>query len=146
MSTMTTIISTVITTCGMAPTHDNRPRIGAADGKVAPPRSQAGGARCPPSRGRPCRPRCDSEQGGLLMRGRLFAVVLAVVLVAVALVGGRSPADGQAKPGVKKLDLAHVTPPPESSGVVFKWMCEELTKRSGGSLNAVFHGGTLLTK
>ena len=79
------------------------------------------------------------------MRG-LFSAVAAVVLLTVALAGGRSPAVGQAKPAVKKLDLAHVTPPPESSGVVFKWMCEELTKRSAGSLNAVFHGGTLLTK
>ena len=81
------------------------------------------------------------------MRGRLFfGAVVAGVLVAIALAGGHSPAVGQAKPGAKKLDLAHVTPPPESSGVAFKWMCEELTKRSGGSLNAVFHGGTLLTK
>ena len=81
------------------------------------------------------------------MRGRVvFGAVTAVVMVAVALSGVRSPAVGQAKPGGKKLDLAHVTPPPESSGVVFKWMCEELTKRSAGSLNAVFHGGTLLTK
>ena len=84
------------------------------------------------------------------MRGReLFgavAVVMAVALAAVALSGGQSPAVGQAKPAAKKLDLAHVTPPPESSAVAFKWMCEELTKRSGGSLNAVFHGGTLLTK
>jgi TRAP-type transport system periplasmic protein len=74
----------------------------------------------------------------------LAAAIL--VLAAVAMSGGPNPASGQAKPGAKKLDLAHVTPPPESSGVTFKWMCEELTKRSGGSLNAVFHGGTLLTK
>ena len=81
------------------------------------------------------------------MRGRLlFSATTAVVLMAVALSGGHTPAAGQAKPGAKKLDLAHVTPPPESSGVAFKWMCEELTKRSNGSLNAVFHGGTLLTK
>ena len=81
------------------------------------------------------------------MRGRLlFSATTAVVLMAVALSGSHTPAAGQAKPGAKKLDLAHVTPPPESSGVAFKWMCEELTKRSGGSLNAVFHGGTLLTK
>jgi tripartite ATP-independent transporter DctP family solute receptor len=81
------------------------------------------------------------------MRGRLLlGAITAVMLMAVALSGGGSPAVGQAKPTAKKLDLAHVTPPPESSGVAFKWMCEELTKRSNGSLNAVFHGGTLLTK
>jgi len=59
--------------------------------------------------------------------------------------GGPNQASGQAKPGAKKLDLAHVTPPPSRAGD-FKWMCEELTKRSGGSLNAVFQRRTLLTK
>jgi len=82
------------------------------------------------------------------MRGRLIGAMAVVgLLVAVgALSGGRSPAAGQAKPAVKKLDFPHVTPPPESSGTAFKWMAEELTKRSGGALNVVFHGGTLLTK
>src|SRR5713101_6711392 len=80
------------------------------------------------------------------MRGRLFVAVAVVLLVAIALLGGRSPAAGQAKPTAKKLDFPHVTPPPESSATAFKWMCEELTKRSGGALNVVFHGGTLLTK
>jgi tripartite ATP-independent transporter DctP family solute receptor len=81
------------------------------------------------------------------MRGRLFGAAATVLLVvAVALSGGHSPASGQAKPGVKKLDFPHITAPPESSAVAFKWMCEELTKRSSGSLNVVFHGATLLTK
>jgi tripartite ATP-independent transporter DctP family solute receptor len=82
------------------------------------------------------------------MRGRLLgAVAVAVSLVvAVALWGGHSPASGQAKPGAKKLDFPHITAPPESSAVAFKWMAEELTKRSGGGLNVVFHGATLITK
>jgi len=80
------------------------------------------------------------------MRARLFGAVTVVLLVAVALSGARSPATGQAKPAVKKLDFPHITAPPESSAVAFKWMSEELTKRSGGSLNVVFHGATLLTK
>src|SRR5207244_9817926 len=84
--------------------------------------------------------------GGRLMRGRLFGAVAVVLLLAVVMSGGRSPASGQAKPGAKKLDFPHVTAPPESSAVAFKWMSEELTKRSGGALNVVFHGGTLLTK
>jgi hypothetical protein len=50
---------------------------------------------------------------------------------AVAISGG-PPGSGQAKPGAKKLDLAHITPPPESGAIGFKWMAEELTKRSGG--------------
>src|SRR5205807_9101449 len=80
------------------------------------------------------------------MRGRLFGAVAVVLLVAVALSGARSPAAGQAKPAVKKLDFPHVTPPPESSATAFKWMSEELTRRSNGTLNVVFHGGTLLSK
>src|SRR5215470_11658841 len=82
------------------------------------------------------------------MRGRLFgaAAVTVSLVAAVALWGGHSPASGQAKPGVKKLDFPHITAPPESSAVAFKWMSEELTKRSGGSLNVVFHGATLITK
>src|SRR5438093_3378274 len=80
------------------------------------------------------------------MRGRLLGAVAVVLLAAVVLSGGRSPASGQAKPEAKKLDFPHVSAPPESSAVAFKWMSEELTKRSGGALNVVFHGGTLLTK
>jgi len=80
------------------------------------------------------------------MRGRLLGTAVALLVVAIAMSGGPNPASGQAKPGAKKIDLAHITPPPESSAVAFKWMCEELTKRSGGAINAVFHGGTLLTK
>src|SRR5258705_238810 len=80
------------------------------------------------------------------MGGRPFGGGAVALRVAVVLAGGPSPASGQAKPGVKKLDFPHVTAPPESSAVGFKWMSEELTKRSGGALNVVFHGGTLLTK
>ena len=72
------------------------------------------------------------------MRGRLIGAmaVVGLLVVVVALSGGRSPAAGQAKPAVKKLDFPHVTPPPESSGTAFKWMAEELTKRSGGALTS----------
>src|SRR2546428_3024569 len=80
------------------------------------------------------------------MRGRLWGAGAVVLLGAVVLPGGRTPASGQAKPGAKKLDCRHVPATPESSAVAFKWMSEELTKRSGGALNVVFHGGTLLTK
>ena len=45
------------------------------------------------------------------MRGRLLSAVAVVLLVAVVLSGGRSPASGQAKPGAKKLDFPHVTAP-----------------------------------
>jgi len=80
------------------------------------------------------------------MRERLLGVALILVLAAIAVIDARSPVSGQAKPAAKKLDFAHITAPPESSAVGFKWMAEELTRRSGGALNVVFHGGTLLTK
>ena len=45
------------------------------------------------------------------MRGRLLlGAITAVMLMAVALSGGRSPAVGQAKPAVKKLDLGTSLP------------------------------------
>src|SRR5262245_50930478 len=80
------------------------------------------------------------------MRERLLVAAVILVVAALTFVDARGPASGQAKPAVKKLDFAHITAPPESSAVGFKWMCEELTRRSGGALNVVFHGGTLLTK
>ena len=46
------------------------------------------------------------------MRGRLSGAVAVVLLVLVALGGGRAPASGQAKPGAKKLVFPHVTAPP----------------------------------
>ena len=70
--------------------------------------------------------------------------IAAVLVIAVALVS--VPVQSQPKPGAKKLDFAFILAPPESSAVGFKWMAEEVTKRSGGSLNMVFHGGTLLSK
>ena len=72
--------------------------------------------------------------------------IAAVVVVAVALTGSHVPVQSQPKAGAKKLDFAFILAPPESSAVGFKWMAEEVTKRSGGSLNMVFHGGTLLSK
>ncbi len=57
---------------------------------------------------------------------------------------GRAPAFAQAQP--KKLVLPSITPPPEASGVVLKWMADQITERSKGELLVDFHGGTLLTK
>jgi tripartite ATP-independent transporter DctP family solute receptor len=74
-----------------------------------------------------------------------YAVVVALLL-GVVLSGSGRPALGQAPPAARKLDIAHIVPPPESSAVGFKWMAEELTRRSNGSLTVVFHGGTLLSK
>lgn len=80
------------------------------------------------------------------MRG--FVRTAAIVgLVGVFLVAGDgTSAYGQAKPAPRKLDFAYILSPPESGAEAFKWMAEEVTRRSGGSLNMVFHGGTLLNK
>jgi tripartite ATP-independent transporter DctP family solute receptor len=70
--------------------------------------------------------------------------IAAVLVLAVAAIS--VPVRSQPKPGAKKLDFAFILAPPESSATGFKWMAEEVTKRSGGSINMVFHGGTLLSK
>jgi tripartite ATP-independent transporter DctP family solute receptor len=70
--------------------------------------------------------------------------IAAVLVLAVAFIS--VPVRSQPKPAAKKLDFAFILAPPESSATGFKWMAEEVTKRSGGSINMVFHGGTLLSK
>src|SRR5262245_23057375 len=57
---------------------------------------------------------------------------------------GRAPLFAQSAP--KKLVFAHIVAEPESGAVAFAWMAKELTKRSNGSLEVQFFGGTLLTK
>ena len=74
------------------------------------------------------------------------SVACVAVVVGLTLIAGGHPAPGQTKRTPRKLDLAHILPPPESGAIGFKYLADEVTKRSGGSLNVVFHGGTLLTK
>ena len=57
---------------------------------------------------------------------------------------GRAPAFAQTQP--KKLVFAHIVAEPESGAVGFKFLCDELNKRSGGALKVEFYGGTLLSK
>jgi tripartite ATP-independent transporter DctP family solute receptor len=81
-----------------------------------------------------------------MLRVARFAVPVALVL-AVALFGGGIPSvESQPKPGARKLDFAHIIGPPESGAIAFKHLADEVTKRSNGTLNVVFHGGTLLSK
>ena len=70
---------------------------------------------------------------------------VAVVGVLVVLFGGQ-PAPVQSQTASRKLDLAHIISPPESGAIGFKYLADEVTKRSNGQLNVVFHGGTLLGK
>ena len=72
--------------------------------------------------------------------------VLAVVVLSLLVAGSATPASAQAKPAAKKLDFAYILAPPESGAVAFKWFADEATQRSNGTLNVVFHGGTLLNK
>ena len=57
---------------------------------------------------------------------------------------GRAPAFAQSAP--KKLVMAHIVAPPESSAVAFAEMAEAVNKRAAGELEIEFHAGTLLTK
>jgi len=72
------------------------------------------------------------------------SVAVALVLTALAVAPPKAPA--QPKPGARKLDLAHIIPPPESGAIAFKYLADEVTKRSNGALDVRFHGGTLLGK
>ena len=74
------------------------------------------------------------------------AAVLIVAAASLFAASDASRAQAQPKPAARKLDFAYILAPPESGAVAFKWMAEEVTKRSNGSLNMVFHGGTLLNK
>src|SRR5947207_11890616 len=78
-----------------------------------------------------------------MVRVVLGGVVVAFVVSLVA-AGSGTPVLAQAKP--QKLDFAYILAPPESGAVAFKWMAEEVTRRSHATLTVVFHGGTLLNK
>ena len=80
------------------------------------------------------------------MRGLLRGLAVVTLIAAVAVTGSVSSASSQAKPAAKKLDIAYLTAPPESGAIGLKFMAEEVTKRSNGAINMVFHGGTLLNK
>ena len=77
------------------------------------------------------------------MKRSVASVAVAFVLVLLA---GGDPAPVQSQTAPRKLDLAHIIAPPESGAIGFKYLAEEVTKRSNGQLNVVFHGGTLLGK
>lgn len=80
------------------------------------------------------------------MRGLLRGFAVVTLVAAVAVAAGVSSVSSQAKPAPKKLDIAYLTSPPESGATGLKFMAEEVTKRSSGAINMVFHGGTLLNK
>jgi len=57
---------------------------------------------------------------------------------------GRAPAFSQTAP--KKLVMAHIVAPPESSAVAFAEMADAVNKHASSGLEIEFHAGTLLTK
>jgi TRAP-type transport system periplasmic protein len=80
------------------------------------------------------------------MRGLLRGFAAIALLTAVAVASDVTSVSSQTKPGARKLDIAYLLAPPESGAVGLKFMAEEVTRRSNGSINMVFHGGTLLNK
>jgi tripartite ATP-independent transporter DctP family solute receptor len=80
-----------------------------------------------------------------MLRPVRYAVSL-VLVVGLVLAGSRTPVDSQPKAGPKRLDFAHIIGPPESGAIGFKYLADEVTRRSNGTLNVVFHPGTLLGK
>jgi hypothetical protein len=64
-----------------------------------------------------------------------FQRSVASVAVAGVLVPVRAgqPAPVQSQTAPRKLDLAHIIAPPESGAIGFKYLADEVTKRSNGS-------------
>lgn len=91
--------------------------------------------------------RCLSVAGVLVLIGAIVGCGAAPTSAPAAKSEAETKAEA-AKPaaGAKKIEFAHITAPPESAATQFKWMADEVTKRSNGSLDMTFHGGTLLTK
>src|SRR4051812_43768942 len=83
-----------------------------------------------------------SSRPGLGRRQFLAATGLSGLAGIIAT--GKAPAFAQTQ--AKKLVFAHIIAEPETGAVGFKFMCDEITKRSNGALVAEFHGGTLLSK
>ncbi|MBX6378297.1 MAG: hypothetical protein IRY95_07075, partial [Clostridia bacterium] len=98
-------------------------------------------------------------------RSRWIAHVVLTLVLAGAVVtagcGNRAPATGGGAQGaggvaqgaggavsktVKKLEIAYFLPPVIPSAKNLQWMAEEITKRSGGAIQATFHGATISTK
>jgi tripartite ATP-independent transporter DctP family solute receptor len=77
---------------------------------------------------------------------RFASATAAAVLMMGLVLSASDLAESQGKPAPRKLDFAHIIGPPESGAIGFKYFAEEATKRSNGTLNVVFHGGTLLNK
>ena len=80
------------------------------------------------------------------MRGLLRLSAVVTLIAAVAVASSVTSVGSQAKPAPRKLDLAYILAPPESGALGLKFMAEEVTRRSNGAINMVFHGGTLLNK
>ena len=80
------------------------------------------------------------------MRRFVRHVVPVALVVAAVMLGHTVPVQSQMKPAARKLDFAHILGLPESGAIGFKHLADEVTKLSNGTLNVVFHGGTLLSK
>src|SRR3972149_4797778 len=80
------------------------------------------------------------------MRGLLRGFAAIALVTTVAVTGYVTSVSSQTKPGARKLDLVLIVAPPEASAVGLKFMAEEVTRRSNGSINMGFHGGAPLNK
>jgi len=81
-----------------------------------------------------------------MSRAQCSVAWVAMVMALMVALASIAPAPRPAQAAGKKLDLAHIMPPPESGAIGYKYFADEVTKRSNGQLNVVFHGGTLLGK
>src|SRR5947208_13820538 len=84
---------------------------------------------------------CSADRN-VWTRRRLLSGAASGLAGIVAL--GRAPAFSQTAP--KKLVMAHIVAPPESSAVAFAEMADAVNKQASSGLEIEFHAGTLLTK
>src|SRR2546427_12767449 len=137
MSIIATSMRTVTTSSGTLAIQ--RRRVNARIVRARAARCQAARrlTSCAKWRGIDAAGACQAR-GGAMVRVILVGVALVVSLLAA---GSGTPVLAQAKP--QKLDFAYILAPPESGAVAFKWMAEEVTRRSHATVTVVFHGGKL---
>jgi len=85
-----------------------------------------------------------STRPGAIITSSRRGIIKATAGLAGILALGKAPAFAQTQ--VRKMDFAHINPPPESAALAFDWFSKEVTSRTNGEIQVTFHGSTLLAK
>ena len=74
------------------------------------------------------------------------AFLVGMLALALGACAPGAPQASQPASSARKLDFAYILPTTVPSGKAFQEMADEVTARSGGTLQIIFHPGTLSTK